>query len=159
MKYFEAQFFISLVTSFIASGAFAIIFKTNKRHLLKVCVAGLLSYFVFYTVKFFFLNVFLAAFVSTFVVSLYGEISARTSHAPTLIFIVAGLIPTVPGGGSYYSMKYLIIGDSQNALKYLGETGATAVGIALGIVCCSVIFGIINDRLRRKKLKAKKTGR
>lgn len=157
MTYFNLGFFVSLITAFIASGSFAVIFQTNKRHLLKVCIAGLLSYFVFYTVKFFIGPLFLAAFISTFAVSLYGEISARTSHAPALIFIVAGLIPTVPGGDSYYSMKYLIMGDSQNALKYLGNTGATAIGIALGIVCCSVIFGIINDRLRQKKLKAKKT--
>lgn len=154
MTFFTDKLLISLITAFIASVAFAIIFQTNKRHLLKVGIAGLITYFVFYTVKFFFSSLFLAAFLSTLIAALYGEISARISHAPTLIFIVAGLIPTVPGGDSYYTMKYFIVGDLTNALKYLTNTIATAIGIAGGIVCCSIIFGIINDKLRRKKSKS-----
>jgi uncharacterized membrane protein YjjB (DUF3815 family) len=156
MSFFTRELLISLVTSFIASCAFAIVFQTNKRHLLKVGLAGFIAYFVFYFVKYFFSSLFLAAFLSSLIIAFYGEICARISHAPTLIFIVAGLIPTVPGGDSYYSMKYLIMGEKSLALSKLIDTGTVAIGLASGIVCTSIIFGTIRDKIleiRRKRNK------
>ena len=153
MRFFTLQLIIELITCFIASGSFAVIFQTNKRHLLKVCIAGLLTYFVFYTVNYFAHSLFWAAFVSSFIVTLYGEICARISHAPALIFILAGLIPTVPGGYAYYSMRYLIMGESSLAISKLKDTGSVAIGIACGIVCVSIIVGIITDKLAKRRAK------
>lgn len=159
MTFFNVQLLIALAASFVASGAFAIIFKTNKRHLLKVCVAGLLTYFVYYTLQYFTGSLFLAAFISTAFTTLYGEIFARISRAPSIIFIVAGIIPTVPGGDSYYAIKYLISGELTPGLEKLFDTGAIAIGIATGIVCVSIIFGIFNDRvadIKKRRLKRPK---
>ena len=156
MTFFTSQFFIALAASFIASGAFAIIFQTNRRHLLKVCAAGLFTYFIFYTLQYFTHSLFLAAFVSTAFTTLYGEICARFSRAPSIIFIIAGIIPTVPGGDSYYAIKHLIMGDLSRAAEKLLDTGKIAIGIALGIVTVSIIFGFLNDgfaEIKRKKLK------
>ena len=153
MTFFSTQFFIALGASFIASGAFAIIFKTNKRHLLKVCLAGLLTYFIYYTLQYFTGSLFLAAFISTAFTTLYGEICARIARAPAIIFIIAGIIPTVPGGDSYYAIKYLISGEMALGVEKLFDTGAIAIGIASGIVCVSIIFGIFNDRVTRIKKK------
>ncbi len=153
MSFFTVKFFTALAASFIATGAFAIIFQTNKRHLLKVCIAGLMTYFVFYTVNYFAHSLFWAAFVSTFTATVYGEICARISHAPALIFIVAGLIATVPGGDAYYSMKYLIMGENSLAVSKLLDTGSVAIGIACGIVCVSILFGIITDKIAKKRSK------
>ena len=159
MTFFSTQFFIALAASFVASGAFAVIFKTNKRHLLKVCIAGLLTYFIYYTLQYFTGSLFLAAFISTAFTSLYGEVFARISRAPAIIFIVAGIIPTVPGGDSYYAIKYLITGELTRGLEKLFDTGAIAIGIASGIVCVSIVFGIFNDRvaeIKKRKLKKPK---
>ena len=156
MTFFTTQFFIALAASFVASGAFAIIFHTNKRHLLKLCIAGALTYFIFYTLQYFSGSLFLAAFISTAFTTLYGEIFARISRAPAIIFIIAGIIPTVPGGDSYYAVKHLITGDLQLAAKKLLDTGAIAIGIASGIVCVSILFGIFNDRVAFFKKKGMK---
>jgi uncharacterized membrane protein YjjB (DUF3815 family) len=156
MTFFTTQFFIALAASFIASGSFAIIFRTNKRHLLKLCIAGALTYFIYYTMQYFSGSVFLAAFISTAFTTLYGEIFARISKAPAIIFIIAGIIPTVPGGDSYYAVKHLITGNLELATQKLIDTGAIAIGIASGIVCVSIIFGIFNDRfgvLKKKEMK------
>lgn len=156
MTFFTLELLIRLITSFVASVAFAIVFKTNKRHLLSVGIAGFITYFVFHTSLYLNTSLFLAAFASTFVATLYGEISARISHAPAIIFLVAGLIPIVPGGDSYYTMKYFIEGNTALALEKLGATGLVALGIASGIVAVSVIVGIYFDTLHKIKNKRKK---
>ena len=155
MIFFTKEFVIALVTSYFASCGFAVVFHTNKRHLPLVGVAGLLSYFVYYTVEFYSESLFLAAFISSFAVTFFGEIIARTSHAPALIFIVAGLIPTVPGAGSYYSMKYLIQGESALAAESLLKTGTIAIGIASGLVVVSIVFGMIVDLKNSQKRRHK----
>ena len=157
MNFFTNEFLIQAITSFIASSAFAVIFKTNKRHLLQVSFAGLMTYVVYYTALYFNSSLFIAALLSTCVASLFGEICARISHAPAIIFIIAGIIPIVPGGDAYYSIKYLMEGNRALALQKLASTGQVALGIASGIVFLSILIGIYTDFVsKRKKQKNKK---
>lgn len=157
MNFFTREFLIQALTSFIASSAFAVIFKTNRRHLLRVSFAGLITYVAYYTALYFNFSLFMAAFISTCAASLFGEICARISHAPTIIFIIAGIIPIVPGGDAYYSIKYLMEGNRALALQKLSATGQVALGIASGIVFLSILIGIYTDFVsKRKKQKSKR---
>ena len=79
-----------------------------------------------------------------------GEMSARWFRAPAIVFWVTALIPIVPGGDSYYAMKFLLQGDMAQALDKIIFTGQVALGIAGGIVLVSIIFGILTDRARKK---------
>jgi len=150
-EFFTLELLIRLITSAICSCAFGIIFKINKRHLITVGVSGLITYFIYHTVIFFGGSAFVAAFASTFFTSSFGEVSARINHAPAIIYLLTGLIPIVPGGDAYYSMRYLLSGDMSLALEKLSTTAQVALGIAGGIVLVSVIFGIIQDKLYSKR--------
>ena len=153
MTFFNFTLLIQLVASFVGSCSFAVVFNINKRHLLHVGFLGFVTYFVYYAVGHFTHNAFAAAFASTIVATAFGEIFARRRHAPTIVYLTTGLIPIVPGADAYYCMKYLLEESMQDALSKLSSTIQVALGIAGGIVVVSIIFGIINDNLARKRRK------
>ena len=156
MSFFTLSFLIRLLTATLGTLAFAIIFRVDKRHLPWVSLSGLFTYFLFYTVSYFGGSIFLSALLSTAFTALFGEIAARIFHAPVLLYLLTGCIPIVPGGDVYYSMKYLLEGNTVLAGQKLLQTAEAALGIAGGIVLVSVWFGLYSDAIAAKKQKKAK---
>lgn len=153
MTFFNQSLYIQLVASLVGSVAFAVIFKTRLRHLPYVAIAGLMTYAIYYVVEFFLGEVFLAAFLSTLFTALFSEFCARWRRAPTAVFLFPGVIPTVPGGALYYTMRYLISGDTVLAFSYLISALKVGLGIAGGIMVVSIVVGQITDYKRKIYLK------
>ncbi len=151
MEFFTTEFFVQIFASLFASVAFAVIFQTHVRHLPFVGVGGLVTYALYYLVAFFSPSVFLAAFLSTMFAAFFAELCARWRHAPAAVFLFPAIIPTVPGGGLYNTMRFLLSGKREMAMYYFGSTMKVALGIACGIVLVSVIVGLIYD-IKRKKI-------
>ncbi len=151
MNFFTLPLFVKLFTSATGSCAFALIFKTHRRHLLMVSVSGLITYFVYYTVSFFGGGFFVSSFAATCFAAIFGELCARIFHAPTILYLVTGLIPIVPGGEAYYAMKYLLESDMSRATEKLLSTGGVALGIAGGIALVSLLFGALTDHLTKRQ--------
>ena len=156
MSFFTLTLLVRLVTATLGTLAFAIIFRVDKRHLPSVSVAGLFTYFIFYTVSYFGGSIFLAAFSSIAFTALFGEIAARVFHAPVLLYLLTGCIPIVPGGDVYYSMKYLLEGNTELAGQKLLQTAEASLGIAGGIVLVSVLFALFGDAVGSEKRKQEK---
>ena len=154
MTFFTIQLFVRLLTSATGSCAFALIFKTHRRHLLMISISGLVTYFVYYTVSFFGGGFFVSSFAATCFAAIFGELCARIFHAPTILYLVTGLIPIVPGGEAYYTMKYLLESDMPKATEKLLATGGVALGIAGGIALVSLFFGVLADHLAKKQKKS-----
>ena len=74
--------------------------------------------------------------VATIVVATLAEVFARIFKAPATIFLIIGILPLVPGGGMYYTMKALIDEDMQTFVSSGMETAIAAVSIAIG---CSLV--------------------
>lgn len=143
-------FLIQLVTSFITSITFAVLLKANKRHLINGGICGTLTfaaYFVIYTIT---SSLFWAAFISSAVAALFAEVNARAVKAPSIIILMAGVIPTVPGGYLYRAVRDFVRGLIPSALTWLGSAGAVALGIAGGIVSMSIVFGFVNDKIVKR---------
>lgn len=151
MPFFTQNLLVNLIASFFTSIGFAIMFNTNKRHLVYIGFAGLGTYAVYYTFLYFLSSVFWAAFISSVFVALYAEIVARVRRAPTIIFLLTGIVPTVPGGSLYYTMRNLILNDFDKALLKLIETLEVGLGIAGGIVSVSIIFGVVMDSIKKHR--------
>ncbi len=156
MGFFTTEFFVQIVASFVASVAFAVIFQTSARHLPFVGIGGLVTYAIYYVVAFFNPGVFLAAFLSTMFAAVFSEFCARVRRAPAAVFLFPAIIPTVPGGGLYNTMRFLLAGKREMSMYYLGSTLKVALGIAGGIVSVSVIVGLIYDIKRRRILPFRK---
>lgn len=74
-----------------------------------------------------------AAFLGALVVGIAAEIFARRLHQPTILFIIPGLFPLVPGIMAYRGTLALITGDLNNAAATWVETLLYAGGLAVGL--------------------------
>ena len=144
------------ITAFVASIAFAIIFRVNKRHLLWAGIGSIVTFAIYYLLDD---KLFLAAIVSAMFTALYSEISARVHKAPTLVFLITGVIPTVPGRYLYTTMRCFVEGDWSGGAAYFLDTMSIALGIAAGVVSIAIGWGMVADTVKkyfpalRKKFK------
>jgi uncharacterized membrane protein YjjP (DUF1212 family) len=134
------------ITAFVASIAFAIIFRVNKRHLLWAGIGSIITFAIYYLLDD---KLFLAAIVSAMFTALYSEISARVHKAPTLVFLITGVIPTVPGRYLYTTMRCFVEGDWAGGASYFLDTMSIALGIAAGVVSIAIGWGMVADAVRK----------
>ena len=78
-------------------------------------------------------------FGASLIVSLLSEILARILKSPVTIYVIAGIIPLVPGSGMYNTMFESITGSLDKAISLGFSTLINAGSIALGIVFVSSI--------------------
>lgn len=102
---------------------------------------------IYYTIDYFKLSIFLAAFASTALATVFSEIYARTRRAPATVILSPAVIPIVPGADLYYTMKYAISGELTLAGEYLGKALAIGLGIAAGIVVVTIIVRMTFDNI------------
>lgn len=150
---FTAQLLIRLVTSFICSAAFAVLFKVAPRHLLAAGASGAVAYFVYHLTVGLGGGVFAAGFLSTAAGAAFAEVYARMRRTPVTVILSAAIIPIVPGGDLYYTMQHALSGEGATALEYFVRTMSIALGIAGGIVVVAVAFRIFYDKLAEYKRK------
>lgn len=150
---FTTELLIRIITSFVCSIAFAVIFRAAERHLLFAGLSGVIVYFVYHVIVAIGGGVFLAAFVSTGFGAVYAEIYARVRRCPVIVMLSAAIIPTVPGGDLYKAMNKLLHADMNAALAHLSDTMSIALGIGGGIVVIALAFRIITDKILSKRNK------
>jgi uncharacterized membrane protein YjjB (DUF3815 family) len=136
------------ITAFIASVSFAVLFKVNKRHLLWAGIGSILTFAIYYVLDD---RLFLAAIVSAIFTALYSEICARVHKAPTLVFLITGVIPTVPGRYLYNTMRCFVEGNLMEGGQYFLDTMTISLGIAAGVVGVAIGWGMISDTVKKCK--------
>lgn len=140
-----------LITSFIASAAFGIIFNTKKASLIKCGIVGMAGWFVYFTMTSNGIDPVPASLAGSFVVALISQFFARRYKAPIIIFNVAGIIPLVPGGLAYDAMRNFVESNYTIGLGLAAKAGLISGAIALGLVFSEVI----NQLIRKAKLPPK----
>lgn len=141
---------LEVIAAFISTFAFGIVFNIKGKNLFYAALCGALGWFVYK----FSLMIGVANTTSLFLASLalstYSEVYARILKTPVTTFVIAALIPLVPGGGMYYTMVEAITGDVMKSLEIGINTMASAGSLALGIVLVSTVTKII---IKNKKVK------
>ena len=150
-------FIIQLVTSLLTSVAFGVVFKINRRHLVNAGICGLLTFAAYFGIELLTSSLVWAAFVSSAVAALYAETHARIGKAPTIVMLMPGVVPIVPGGYLYRSVRDVVCGLNSSALANLGSAAAIALGVAGGVVTLTILYGIVNDRILKRKSIDKKS--
>lgn len=136
-----------VVGSFVAVIAFAVLLETPKKYVLHAGVIGAVGGFVYLFSLAHDLGTVLAAFFSALAIALMSHTFARIFKAPVIIFLIAGILPTVPGAGMYRIVYYIILNDNAMSSYYLVQTLETAGVIALAVFIMDTIF-----KMRFKKV-------
>lgn len=149
-------FVIQIVTSFVVSVTFAIVFKINKRHLINAGICGVLTYATYYAMESIISSLFWAAFISSVLAALFAETNARINKTPTIVMLMPGIVSIVPGGYLYRSVRDLICGQGELAIENLAAAGMIALGMAGGVVALSTVYDMISDFISSKRKNANK---
>lgn len=141
--------------SFLACIGFCIIFNIRGKMIFYASIGGVLAWLTFELAAVY-QNDLIQYFAATVVLSLYSEIMARVHKVPVTIFLIAALIPLVPGSGIYYTMEHFIQGNTQEFLSTFIHTFAIAGSLAFGILLVSSLVYLWKKIENNHKLKLNK---
>nr|WP_263323237.1 threonine/serine exporter family protein [Neobacillus sp. Marseille-Q6967] len=145
-----------IITSFIATAAFGIIFNAPKETLVKCGLVGMGGWLLYYITEDYTSDSVLATLGATVFVGVVSQRLAKFYKTPIIIFSVAGIIPLVPGGLAYDTMRNFVENDYQFALalgaKVTMLSGAIAFGLVFSEVVNQIIRKLTNDKMKIRQL-------
>lgn len=140
-----------LITSFIASAAFGVIFNAPKTSLIKCGLVGMFGWVIYVLMTNAGYDAVFATLIAAILVAVTSQVFAKMYKTPIIIFSVAGIIPLVPGGLAYDAMRNFVENDYNTAINLAAKAIMISGAIAMGLVFSEVI----NQLIRRTKLTPK----
>lgn len=148
---------IQLITAFVGSAGFGLLFNVRYSLLTLVSLGGFLCWGIFLIAESFTANYFVACFAASAFAALLGEIMARIKKTPASVFFIPGVVSLIPGGSLFYTMSYAVQGEWEQFRYYGSLTVQYALGIACGISIAWALWymcqKIVNEILGNKKAK------
>lgn len=139
---------VQLITSFIASAAFGVLFHVQLRSLIQCGTVGMLGWAVYYLMTDAGYSALAATLAAAFLVTFVSQICAKVFKTPIIVFSVSGIIPLVPGALAYDAMRSLAEGDYSLMAQFAGKAFMLSGAIAIGL-----LFSEVTNQL------VKRTGR
>lgn len=149
---------IQIITAFLGSIGFSILFNVRGSKLLIAGFGGALSWGLYLSLGPFLDNDSIKYFCASLFVAVYAEIFARIKKSPTTSFLVPGFIPLIPGSALYNTMKYALNNDWGQFADTAAYTVQLALALAAGIVTISSIMRVLNALIhynQQRKMKKK----
>ncbi len=145
---------VQLITAFLGSLGFSVLFNVRRTKLLIAGFGGLLSWGVYLLLTLWLPEGPMLCFYASVCVSVYAEVFARVKKTPTTSFLVPGMIPLIPGGALYNTMQYAIAGNWEAFFPTAAYTLRVALALAAGIILVSSVmrmFAAVFHALRRTR--------
>ena len=140
---------IQILSGFIGSIGFAVLFVIRGKRLVAATTGGLLSWLLFIILGRYIANEPVRYFIVALVISAYAEAMARLLKSPTTTFITTSLVPLIPGGSLYYTMTHIFQGNMdaflQKAIYTLQLTSALALDIIVSTAFAKIFYREIRN--------------
>ncbi|MCJ7841103.1 threonine/serine exporter family protein [Lederbergia sp. NSJ-179] len=149
MTYYLAHIVLSLISSI----GFGIIFNAPRKALPHCGLVGMGGWMMYLWMTDSGIDIVQAAFCGAFVVGLIGHILAKYYKTPIITFIVAGIIPLVPGGTAYDAMRHVVGNDYAQAIPLATKAFVVASAIAMGLVFAEVLVQFFLKMGKKRKLR------
>ncbi len=120
---------VNVLCPFFGTVAYVVLFNVPRRYYLSCGITGIVAWLVYLWASGF-ASPAAASFVAVIVAVFLSRMLAVRMKCPITIFLLAALLPLVPGAGIYYTAYYLVT----NQLSMAAERGIGAVKVAFGIV-------------------------
>lgn len=127
---------LQMFYAFLTCIGFSIIFNVKGKIMYFAALGGALGTLA-YELVMIQNDEIIANFFAALTISLFSEIMARVRKVPVTILLIPGLIPFVPGGGIYFTMRYFLDGNTQQFLNQLVQTVSIAGALAFGTIILS----------------------
>lgn len=116
----------------MATSAFSLLFGLHSMDIILASIGASLGWAVFQTVPQAGSPAF-AAFLAALAAGFYSEIAGWIRSRPATVYMIASIIPLVPGGGMYYTMLSTLEGNSMKTVELFMATLMSAFAIAAGL--------------------------
>lgn len=140
--------FMQFIFAFFATAGFTLIFNIPHRHIFFAAFTGGCGWTAFQYIQQSGQTAVIACFIAACIVAALGEAFSRLFKEASIIFIIPGMLPLVPGAGMYKTMLYLLQENlpqsSAAGMETLMLTGAIAVGILMVSSFVRALAKIIN---------------
>ena len=141
---------VSILFSYIATTAFAVLFNAPRRTLIPAGLIGAVGWTVYLLMRDYLgYSSPLSIFCGTVVLSLMSELFARIYKQPVTIVAIPGIVPLVPGLPIYQGMYYMIMSAYSIGIEKLIKASLEASAISLGILLVSGLFRVFKVRRDR----------
>lgn len=141
----------ALIASFFGSIAYAFTFNTGIKRLLGAGFGGLIGWASYLMAGYFMFSEPMKYFIAALVINIYAEIMAVKEKAPSTVFLVSAIMPLVPGGMLYRTMRLAVTGEWEKFGQLGVETLSVALALALGMLIANSVIKSMRKR-RRKRL-------
>ncbi|OZB97955.1 threonine/serine exporter family protein [Paenibacillus sp. XY044] len=132
-----------LITSFIASAAFGMLFNAPKKALLQCGFAGMVGWLLYIWLQDMHVLRITATVVASYFVTVISHLFAKRYRTPIIVFSVSGIIPLVPGGTAYDAMRNAVENQYDQAVQLGAEAFMISGAIALGLLLSEVTNQLI----------------
>lgn len=122
------------ITAAIATICFSLIFGAPKKYYPLCGLIGALSWVMYIGLLDVGLSDTESIFITTVIIIILSRIAAVRCRCPVTVFLIAGIIPLVPGAGIYWSAYYLVTNQFALAADKGFLAFKAAIAIVLGIV-------------------------
>lgn len=137
---------LQILTNFIVSGAFAVIFNVPLNSLLQCCLVGMVGRLSLNLLENNNTDIVLATLTATFFIAVISQIFAKIYKTPTIVFTISGIIPLVPGGLAYNATRNFVENHYDIAIQFAAKAIMTAGAIAVGLVLSEALTQILKIR-------------
>lgn len=132
------------IYSFLVSGSVAVLNNIQKKYIFLCGLCGVLTYLSY---NFFSLsnNAAISSLISCLILSLFSQFLYSKSGMPSIIFIVPGIMPIVPGSLLFKSFNFLIDSKYNEALEMGLQAILVGFAIAIGLLLNETISYVVNS--------------
>lgn len=140
-----------LITSFVATACFGVLFNAPKKSLLKCGFVGMVGWIVYFLLVNKQFDAVVASLIASSTIALISLVFAKIYKTPVIIFSVSGIIPLVPGGMAYDAMRHFVGNDYNTAMQLAAKAFMISGAIAVGLVVSEVLYQLFY-KLKPKKI-------
>lgn len=151
---------VKVIGAFLAILCFAIMLETPKKYIVYAGLVGAVGWFVYLFAGNLGAGDVLATFLSALTIAFVSHVFARIFKMPVTGFLIAGILPTVPGAGMYHIGYYLFQSDMEMTAYYISSTLQLAGVIAAAIFIVDAVFrlnilSLFSHKAQRRKASSR----
>lgn len=143
----------AVYSSFFATIAFAVLFNVPRKSLISGGIIGMLSWVIYVILtEEIHISLVAATLIAAFSVATISQFLARFYKMPVTVFSIYGIIPLVPGGLAYDTIRHLMENNYFEGIRLGSVTLLIAGSIAFGLIFAGVITESFWKRAYKREL-------
>ena len=142
--------YLQIIASGLAGCGFGIMFHIKPRYLPLIIIGSALSWFVFLAAFQLWGIRSMAMITAAIAVTVWSEIFARVVKLPVSVIYTPTIVPLIPGGNLYYSLRGFVTDSHADFIYYGGLLLEDTFAIVLGSLI--VLTAVTALTARRKKV-------